>query len=63
MLEGLLRKVAAYVQIMCNEDPALLLSSGFQMQSTNRTSNPLEKPAGLTLKNGVAGQLLALSGV
>ena len=43
-LEEMLRKVAAYVQMMCNEDPVLLLSSGFQMQSTNRTSTPLEKP-------------------
>jgi len=59
MLEGLLRKVAAYVQMMCNEDPALLLSSGFQMQSTNRSSTPLEKPKGLSIKNGVAGQLVA----
>lgn len=59
VLEGLLRKVAAYVQMMCNEDPALLLSSGFQMQSTNRSSTPLEKPKGLSIKNGVAGQLVA----
>lgn len=59
VLEGLLRKVATYVQMMCNEDPALLLTSGFQMQSTNRTSTPLEKPTGLSIKNGVAGQLVA----
>lgn len=58
-LNGLLRKVAAYVQMMCDEDPALLLSSGFQMQSTNRSSTPLEKPKGLSIKNGVAGQLVA----
>jgi hypothetical protein len=29
-LEEMLRKVATYVQMMCNEDPALLLTSGFQ---------------------------------
>jgi hypothetical protein len=58
-LEEMLRKVAAYVQMMCNEDPALLLGSGFQMQSTNRSSTPLEKPKGLSIKNGVAGQLVA----
>jgi hypothetical protein len=59
VLEGLLRKVAAYVQMMCNEDPVLLLSSGFQMQSTNRTSAPLEKPTSLSIKNGNAGELVA----
>jgi capsid protein len=58
-LEEMLRKVAAYVQMMCNEDPALLLGSGFQMQSTNRSSTPLEKPKGLSIKNGVASQLVA----
>src|SRR5947207_3533814 len=58
-LEEMLRKVAAYVQMMCNEDPALLLGSGFQMQSTNRASTPLEKPQGLSIKNGAAGQLVA----
>jgi len=58
-LEESLRKVAAYVQMMCNEDPALLLGSGFQMQSTNRSSTPLEKPKSLSIKNGVAGQLVA----
>jgi len=58
-LESMLRKVAAYVQMMCNDDPALLLTSGFKMQSTSRTSAPLEKPQGLSIKNGVAGQLVA----
>ena len=59
ILVEMLRKAAAYVQMMCNEDPALLLSSRFQMQSTNRSSTPLEKPKGLSIKNGVAGQLVA----
>ena len=59
ILVGMLRKVATYVQLMCNDDPALLLTSGFQMQSTSRASTPLEKPQGLSLKNGGAGQLVA----
>jgi len=29
------------------------------MQSTNRTSTPLEKPQRLSIKNGVAGELVA----
>ena len=55
----MLRDEAAYVQIRCNNDPAILLSSGFQMQSTNRTQVELIKPAGLSLNNGSSGQLLA----
>src|ERR1700693_922453 len=35
-LLGMLRQEAAYVQINCNNDMALLLSSGFQAMSTNR---------------------------
>jgi hypothetical protein len=37
-LMGMLRQLAAYVQMSCNNDTALLLSSGFQAQSTNRAS-------------------------
>jgi hypothetical protein len=55
----MLRDVAAYVQIRCNNDPAILLSSGFQMQSTNRTQVELTKPVGLSLRNGSTGQLIA----
>jgi hypothetical protein len=55
----LLRDEAAYVQIRCNNDPAILLSSGFQMQSTNRAQVELTKPDGLSLKNGATGQLIA----
>jgi hypothetical protein len=61
-LLGMLRLVAAYVQLKCNNDPELLLSSGFEAQSMNRTSVPLEKPSGLKLKNGNAGQLEAKVG-
>jgi hypothetical protein len=58
ILVEMLRKVATYVQLMCNNDPALLLTSGFDMQSTTRVSTPLEKPQFLTIKNGAAGQLV-----
>jgi len=58
-LIGLLRQVAAYVQMTCNNDMALLLSSGFQAQSTNRASTPLEQPQSLSIKNGGSGQLVA----
>jgi hypothetical protein len=55
----ILRDVAAYVQIRCNNDAAILLSSGFEMQSTNRAQVELTKPLSLSLKNGAAGQLIA----
>jgi hypothetical protein len=58
-LLGMLRQLAAYVQMSCNNDQATLLGSGFEMQSTTRTSAPLEQPESLTLKNGSAGQLVA----
>jgi hypothetical protein len=58
-LLGMLRETAAYVQMKCNNDPALLLSSGFQAQSTNRASTPLARPTGLQIANGNAGQLEA----
>src|SRR5205814_592287 len=50
-LLGMLRQLATYVQLKCNNNPELLLSSGFDAQSTNRTSVPLEKPLNLTVKN------------
>ena len=58
-LLGLLRLLAVYVQMMCNDDMAVLLSSGFQAQSTNRASVQLEQPQGQILKNGLSGQLIA----
>jgi len=57
-LIGMLRDVAAYVQIRCNDDAAILLSSGFEMQSTNRAQTELTKPTGLSLKNGSSGQVI-----
>lgn len=57
-LLGKLRLLAGYIQMMCNKDMAVLLSSGFQAQSTNRASIQLEQPQGLVLKNGLSGQLI-----
>jgi hypothetical protein len=59
VLLGLLRRLASYVQDNCNNDMAVLLSSGFQAMSTNRAQSPLEKPTGLKIKNGGTGQLIA----
>jgi hypothetical protein len=58
-LLGMLRQIAGYVQINCNNDMATLLSSGFQAMSTNRAQSPLEQPTGLDIKNGTSGQLVA----
>jgi hypothetical protein len=46
----------------CNDDLAVLLSSGFEAQSTNRTSVPLLRPIGLALKNGSSGELVGSVG-
>jgi hypothetical protein len=56
---GMLRQEAAYVQINCNNDMALLLTSGFEAQSQARTQVVLEQPQGLMLKNGGSGHLVA----
>lgn len=58
-LVGLLRQLASYVQMNCNNDMALLLSSGFQAQNVNNAQVPLTQPEGLTIKNGTSGQLVA----
>lgn len=54
-----LRQLAGYVQINCNNDMAILLSSGFEATSTNRSQSPLDQPQGLVIKNGMSGQLVA----
>ena len=55
----MLRQLAGYVQINCNNDMATLLSSGFQAMSTNRAQSALEKPTSLDIQNGTTGQLIA----
>jgi hypothetical protein len=57
-LVGMIRQTASYVQMRCDNDLQLLLSSGFQAQSTSRASVQLEKPQGLGVKHGVSGQLI-----
>jgi hypothetical protein len=59
VLLGFLRQQAAYVQMTSGDDLSVLLSSGFQAQSTNRASVQLEQPQSLALKNGLSGQLIA----
>src|SRR5438067_13031037 len=58
-LVGMLRQLAAYVQINCNNDMALLLNSGFQAQNVNNAQVPLTQLEGLAIKNGTSGQLVA----
>ena len=58
-LVGMLRQIGSYVQINCNDNMALLLTSGFEAQSTNRAQIVLAQPQALVLKNGLAGQLVA----
>jgi hypothetical protein len=57
-LIGMLRLLAAYVQMNSNGDLVLLLGSGFEPQGTKGASVPLERPQGLTIKNGGTGQLV-----
>jgi hypothetical protein len=58
-LIGMLRQLASYVQMSCNNDQAILLSSGFEAQSAKSASAPLEPTEGLKIKNGSTGQLVA----
>ena len=57
-LIGLLRQMAAYVQMNCGNDMAKLLSSGFDAVSTSRAQTALDAPDILSLDNGNTGQLL-----
>jgi hypothetical protein len=54
----MLRKLAYYVQMECNNDLNLLLDSGFDNVSTNRASTPLDKPSILRVTPGMEGQSL-----
>lgn len=59
VLVEMLRHLAGYVQIHCDNDLAVLLSSGFQTRDPNRASTPLSQPQGLVIKHGRSEQLLA----
>lgn len=58
VLLPLLRSLANYVQGACNNDLALLLSSGFDASSTNRTPYALSKPSIIRIVPGKSGEAL-----
>jgi hypothetical protein len=53
----MLRKIAAYVQSIAGQDVVVLLSSGYQANSTNRTRSPLDIPAILSIANNASTEL------
>ena len=57
VLTDSLVKIALYCQGEARHDLDTLLSSGFEVVSTNRTSGPLDKPSILALLNNVSGEL------
>ena len=54
----LLRTQASYVQTVANDDLAVILSSGFSVNSTSRTSVPLAKPNIENIDNFASTQLM-----
>jgi len=48
---------ASYVDINCQEDLTILLSSGYEAVSTNRSRQVLAAPVIVAVQNGQAGQL------
>ncbi len=57
VLTDSLVKIALYCQGLARHDLDTLLTSGFEVNSTNRTSGPLDKPGIIALLNDVSGQL------
>lgn len=57
-LVGMLRNLASFVQTRCKNDLALLLASGFDVVSNNRTRIQLEQPVIKRLANGLSGQIV-----
>ncbi len=57
-LSSLLQKLAYYVQVACDNDLPLLLNSGFQPNSTNRSQTQLPKPALVRIVTRMSGQAL-----
>lgn len=57
VLTDSLVKISLYCQGVAMHDLDTLLSSGFDVVSTNRTSAPLDQPAILSIQNNVSGQL------
>jgi len=58
VLIALLRQLAAYVETKHGNVLSDLLASGFEAQSTTRTTGPLEKPVIRGIKDGNTGQLI-----
>ena len=57
VLTDSLMQIALYCQGLGRHDLNLLLSSGFEVNSTNRTSGPLDTPSIKDILNNVSGQL------
>jgi hypothetical protein len=57
-LVTLLRKLKHYVEDNCGNDPAVLLSSGFQAASSNRSRSPLANPAIRSIDFGNSAELV-----
>jgi hypothetical protein len=58
VLTDSLFKIALYCMGEARHDLDMLLSSGFEVASTNRTPAPLDKPSIIDLLNNISGQLL-----
>lgn len=56
LIDGL-RKDAFYVAIAANNDPAVLLTSGYDVVSTNRTQAQLQQPDVLSVETAKTGEL------
>ncbi|MGL4399894.1 MAG: hypothetical protein ACRCXD_08495, partial [Luteolibacter sp.] len=56
VLVDLLKQLAYFVQMKCENSLTLLLASGFQPVSTNRTRTQLPKPVILRVEGGMSGQ-------
>src|SRR5437763_4085019 len=55
----MLRGLALYVELNCNEDMNTFLTSGFTPRSSTRTpAQPLEQPMILSVDQGITGELL-----
>lgn len=58
ILVDALKKLAYYVQVACDNDLALLLSSGFDSMSMNRGRAQLPRPSITRIANGLSGSSL-----
>jgi hypothetical protein len=58
VLEDMLRQEATYVQGIASQNLPMLLSSGFDANSINHSSAPLDTPAVLNLDNGMTSELV-----